>query len=152
MRFRLLILASVILIALPGYGQDGMWKANVPGPQGDQEMTFNFEVDGDSLTGSVNSEFTGEAEIQDGKSDGDKISFKHAVALGQRTLTFAYTGTFTDGEIELTRSVEGGRGREGRGGRGGRGGGRGGGGGGGGGGRRGGGLGAEATFTLTPAG
>ena len=119
MRFRLLILASMILIALPGYGQDGMWKANVPAPQGDQEMTFNFEVDGDSLTGSVNSEFTGEAEIQDGSIDGDKISFKHAVTRGQRTLTLAYTGTFTDGEIELTRTIEGGGGRGGRGGRGG---------------------------------
>jgi hypothetical protein len=148
MRFRFLILASVILIALPGYGQvAGKWTANVPGPQGEQEMTFDFAVDGDSVKGTVNSEFAGEAEIQAGEVEGDKISFKHAVELGQRTITLAYTGTIKEGEIELTRTLEGrgGRGGAGRGGRGGRGGG------GGGRGRRGG-LGGEATFTLTPAG
>ena len=130
-------LAAVTLIALPAAAQDvtGKWEGTAPGPGGEMTMTFEFTVDGENLTGTVESELTGKSEITDGKVDENRIEFKQSFEARGRTGTFAFTGVLDGDELTMTRTIEGGRGR---------GGGRGGGGGG-----RGRGLRAPAEFTLT---
>ncbi len=53
---------------------DGKWKGEMQSPNGPFDLTFNFKVSGDSLTGSVTSQM-GEVPISNGKVDGKKFSF-----------------------------------------------------------------------------
>ena len=88
-------------------GVDGKWTAEVPGRQGPMEMVFDLKADGDKVTGTISNDFMGESKIQDGKIEGDEVSFKQVMEMG-RTLTFTYTGKIKGDEIEFTRAMEGG--------------------------------------------
>lgn len=101
-----------------------------------REITFNFAVNGDQLTGTMTTP-RGDSDITDGKVDGNQISFTQTMTFGDREVKINYKGTVSDdgNSIEFTRSFVrpeggdggqgGGQGREGREGqgRGGRGGG-----------------------------
>lgn len=53
----------------------GKWKGKMSGQDGNQmELTFNFKVDGNVLTGSINSSF-GDMQISNGKITGDDFTF-----------------------------------------------------------------------------
>lgn len=53
---------------------DGKWLGKVSSPQGDMELTFNFKVDGDKLTGTSSSPM-GSMELTNGVVNGDDFSF-----------------------------------------------------------------------------
>jgi hypothetical protein len=53
---------------------NGKWIGKVNGPQGDMELTFTFNVDGDTLTGSDTSPM-GETELSNGVVNGNDFSF-----------------------------------------------------------------------------
>ncbi len=88
-------------------GVDGKWTAEVPGRRGPMEMVFDLKADGDKVTGTISNDFMGESEIQDGKIEGDEVSFKQVMEMG-RTLTFTYKGKIKGDEIEFARAMEGG--------------------------------------------
>ena len=119
---RILVAAGMAAIFAAGAaaaGVDGKWTAEVPGRQGNTEMTFNFKADGAKLTGTVANAFMGNTEIQNGAVSGDAISFDQVLERGERKITFKYKGTVKGDEIEFTREMEGGPGGPGRGGPGG---------------------------------
>ena len=127
MKIQLMALAAVILISLPAEAQDvsGKWEGTADGRNGNMNMTFEFELDGENLTGTVESERTGDrrsephkSEITDGKVDGNKIEFQQSVDFRGRTRTFAFTGLLDGDKLQMTRTFEGGRGRGRAGGRG----------------------------------
>ncbi len=135
---------------------DGKWEATIESPMGPMTMKFDLKADGDTLSGTVANEMMGEAEIADGKIEGDKVSFVQVMRRGEREIKFKYEGTVSGDEMELTRSMDrpaggapgqgGGGARRPRGGQGqGQGGGRAPGSGGN---RGGGGMGRPATFTA----
>jgi len=66
----------VLLLTLPAFAADptGKWKASMQGPDGDMQLTFNFKLDGDKVTGTVEGPM-GEMPITAGKMEGDAISF-----------------------------------------------------------------------------
>jgi beta-galactosidase len=117
--------ASVWERAVPaGPGITGLWRptAAIAAPAtgnpmalggGSTDMVFTFRQDGNALTGSVEAAggggfggggSTGGA-IEEGKVEGDKISFR----VGNTT----YTGTVKGEQIELQRSAPAGRGGRG---------------------------------------
>jgi hypothetical protein len=53
---------------------DGKWMAKMSSPDGEMEMVFNFKVDGETLTGTVESPM-GAINITNGKVNGDDFSF-----------------------------------------------------------------------------
>lgn len=55
-------------------GVDGTWKASVDTPNGTMEITYNFDVEADSLTGTVVTGM-GTNEILNGMVDGETFSF-----------------------------------------------------------------------------
>ena len=71
---------------------------------GSQHYTFTFKVDGEKLTGTAKSEY-GESEIQDGKVQGDDISFVESVNYGGTTYALAYAGQVSDDRIAFTRTI-----------------------------------------------
>lgn len=70
---------------------NGKWTAQVETPRGTQTLTFNFHVDGSALTGTVSTR-RGDADIQNGKVDGDNISFDEVLNFNGNDFKIAYTG------------------------------------------------------------
>jgi len=105
--WRLSILLG-LLIAPAVWAADigGKWTAEMETPRGPSEMSFEFKVDGENLTGTITNR-RGESEIEDGKIEGDTVSFKQVMNFG-REITILYTGKIKDDEIEFTRKFEGG--------------------------------------------
>jgi enterochelin esterase-like enzyme len=88
----------------------GTWKSDFDSQIGHQYYTFTFQQDGTKLTGKANSEVGDrkrEAELKEGKVDGDAISFIETLSFGDREISIIYTGKLSaDGnEIRFTRQV-----------------------------------------------
>lgn len=100
--------ALLTFLALPALaaGVDGTWTATVETPRGSQELTFTFKAEGAKLTGTVTGR-RGESAIEDGKIEGDKISFKQTANFQGNSATIKYMGTVAGDEIKMTREIEG---------------------------------------------
>ena len=105
----LLLTALLGIFALVASAADvtGKWMAQVPGRNGNQDVTFNLKQSGNDLTGTV-STGRGEQPISDGKVNGDSLSFKVTFEARGNQITQNYTGTVAGSEIKFTR--DGGRG------------------------------------------
>lgn len=106
MKFLLSLFAVFVLTA---YAADisGTWKAAVDTPNGPLETVFQFKVDGSKLTGTAANQFSGELPIQDGKLDGDSISFLVTANFNGNDFKLNYKGKVSGDEIKLTVEVTG---------------------------------------------
>lgn len=111
MKTRTLLLGTIALLALIGsaWAADitGKWVAQVEGRQGTRENTFNFEVDGAKVTGTMTTGM-GETAISEGKIEGDELSFVIVRSFGENEMKILYKGTVSGDEIKLTREFQGG--------------------------------------------
>ena len=107
------VLMMMALCALVAFAADvtGKWTAQVPGRNGTSEWTFNFKVDGETLTGTVTVPFGGgmEQEITEGKVSGDDISFATVFQGPNGEFRMNYKGKVKGDEIEFTREMPGGQ-------------------------------------------
>jgi len=88
----------------------GKWTAEFESQVGLQKYTYEFTVDGTSITGKASANIDGsdiQSEIVEGTIDGDKISFVENLNYNGMDLSIAYTGTVSGDEINLTRDVGG---------------------------------------------
>lgn len=83
---------------------NGKWTADVETPRGTQTLTFDFHVDGAKLVGSITSP-RGEMEIQDGKVDGDTISFSQVMNFNGNEFKISYSGKAAGETIKFTRQA-----------------------------------------------
>ena len=85
----LMMLASIAMVAMAwaDHHVDGTWEAKI-----------------EKLTGTVTNR-RGKTEIQDGKVDGDTITFTQTMEGRGRTFTFQYTGKVSGDEIQFTREM-----------------------------------------------
>ena len=83
----ILALAALVRAADPS----GRWTATFTTEVGEQQYTFEFKVKGSTLTGTAKSNLIGESELQEGKVDGDKISFVERELQGM-PLKITYSG------------------------------------------------------------
>jgi adenine-specific DNA methylase len=97
-RFMLALFATAALSF--GADIDGKWLAKTEGPNGAREVTMNFKADGAKLTGTISAR-QGDVEIQDGKVDGDNISFSVVRKMQDRELKTDYKGVLKGGELKL---------------------------------------------------
>jgi hypothetical protein len=104
------------LFATVSYAADinGRWEGSVSGPNGDFQIAFNFKVDGAKLTGTVESP-NGDIPIEDGKVEGDHISFKthfdnsevkHEGTVSGDTIQLKVEGPWGESEMTLKRAKE----------------------------------------------
>jgi hypothetical protein len=82
----------------------GKWTGTLETPRGTQNISFDFHVDGSSLTGKVTTP-RGESDISDGKIDGDNISFTQAVSFNGNDFKINYTGKIDGDQIKFTRTM-----------------------------------------------
>ena len=101
------VVAMVALAALVRAADpSGRWTATFTTEVGEQQYTFEFKVKGSALTGTAKSNLLGESELQEGKVDGDKISFVENANFQGMPLKITYSGTMTSAdEIAFTRNV-----------------------------------------------
>ncbi len=80
----------------------GTWKATAEGPNGTMERTFVFKVDGNTLTGETTSSMLGKSVIENGKVDGDNLSFTITVKIQDEELKLDYKGKVEGDTITLS--------------------------------------------------
>ena len=107
---RKIMLVAVLILSGLLYAADitGKWTAEFDTQIGQQKYTFNFKVDGDKLTGTLRGGVSGqesESEIQEGKINGNEISFVEMLNYQGQELKVTYTGTISADEIKLNRNV-----------------------------------------------
>lgn len=84
----------------------GPWKASFETQIGVQSYTFEFAIEGTTLSGTASS-VNGEDKIEEGKIEGDMISFVENMDYQGMPLRIVYTGTLEGDEIHFTRDVAG---------------------------------------------
>ena len=102
-----------------GSAVDGKWIAQVAGTMGqqDSEITLIFKTEGSKVTGTLNNTLApGDVTIEEGKLEGDQISFSLKRNFGQSDMKIVWKGTVAGDEIKFTRGIEGGMGGPGGGG------------------------------------
>ena len=83
---------------------NGKWTGDVQGRNGNtQTLTFDFHVDGATLTGKVTTP-RGDTDISNGKIDGDNISFEQVMNFNGNSVTISYKGTADGDTIKFTRT------------------------------------------------
>ena len=105
-----LVLSALLgVFAIAAWAADvtGTWVAQVPGRNGNQEMTMNLKQDGNNLSGTVNGGRGGEQSISDGKVEGDTVSFVVNLEFQGNKIAQNYKGTVSGSEIKFTREVAG---------------------------------------------
>lgn len=115
----LLLLASVCTLACAAQAADvtGKWTARVPSmaddakPGATDENTFIFKADGKNLSGSVNLGFGEAFKIQDGKIEGDQITFTVTAIFGDASHAYSFdlhfSGKISRDTIAFSRTMEG---------------------------------------------
>ena len=103
----LLLSITLLLLAATALAADisGTWKGTAETPQGSFERTFNFKVDGNKLTGETTSSAFGKSTIEDGKIDGDNISFTITMNAQGNDIQVLYKGKVAGDEIKFTVEI-----------------------------------------------
>jgi len=101
---KILLALFLGLFALTAYAADvtGTWKGTAESPVGTVERTFVFKVDGNKLTGETSSNMFGKSTIDDGKVDGDTITFTISITFQGNNAKVTYKGMVNGDEIKLT--------------------------------------------------
>jgi hypothetical protein len=103
MRKLLFLLAALALVASAA-DVSGTWKGSMETPGGSMESTIVLKAEGAKLTGMIQGGPGGDMKIDEGKVEGDKVSFSITMEFGKLT----YAGTFTADELKLKVSFGGG--------------------------------------------
>jgi hypothetical protein len=81
---------------------DGNWKGSRETPNGTMEFNYTFKVQGDSLTGTIKSQY-GQVTLENGKVDGKKFSY--SLTFNDRTINF--TGELLSDDQIITKNERG---------------------------------------------
>src|SRR5438045_1476290 len=103
-------LLALAIASLPALAAEvtGTWKAEFNTQRGLQKYTFTLKQDGKSVTGKANVEREGEkreAELKEGKVEGDTVTFVEPLKIQDNELRITYTGKISGNEIKFTRKV-----------------------------------------------
>ncbi len=105
MTFRILF-ASWLLVGSCFAAVDGEWRGSVNTQNGPSAVGFSFQSSGATLTGT-NSTQLGEAKVNNGKIDGDVITFTVELNANGMPLTLSYRGVVVQDQIKFTVDVFG---------------------------------------------
>ena len=119
LRFAFLTACLLGVFSITAAAQDvdvtGDWEITSESPRGAQVIPITFAQEGATVTGSAEIRM-GAVEIQDGKIEGNTLTFKIVMSFGERSMEQVYTATVTGDTMEGTIEVAGGMGGGGRGG------------------------------------
>src|SRR5262245_41493976 len=105
-RFALLTALALMVVLVHAADVSGKWEATFDTQVGQQSYTYDFIVKGTSLTGTIKGNLLGESKVEDGKVDGQKISFVENGKFMDMPIRIEYSGEMTSAdEIKFTRKV-----------------------------------------------
>jgi hypothetical protein len=105
------MLPSAAVAAAPAADISGTWTTSFDSQVGQQTYTYEFEVEGSTLTGHAKSNL-GEGGLS-GTVDGDKVTFVENLDYQGQALAITYTGQIVSAdEIRFKRDVAGAGGEE----------------------------------------
>jgi hypothetical protein len=115
--FRRALMAGILMVASAAYvfaaDATGRWETTFSTPDGDIQLVFNFKVDRAKLAGTVETP-NGNVDLEDGKVDGDMISFnthlgedviKHAGTVSGDTIALSVDGPWGHSDMTLKRAA-----------------------------------------------
>ncbi len=83
----------------------GKWTATFDTQIGVQNYVFEFQTNGEALTGTATSERGGKSEIHNGKFVDDTLTFIEGFKFEDMDIPITYTGKLSGDEIQFTRNV-----------------------------------------------
>ena len=101
MKWSVAVLAFLFALTALAADITGTWKGTAETPMGTIERTFVFKQDGTKLTGETSSNMFGKSAIDDGKVDGDNISFTVTISYQGNDVKINYTGKVIGDEIKF---------------------------------------------------
>ena len=104
----LVCLLGGAVLAFSAADFNGKWKTEFDTQVGLQKYTFNFQVEGEKLTGKASferMEQKGEVDLLEGKVNGAEISFVEKLSFDGNDLRIEYKGKLNGDEISFTRKV-----------------------------------------------
>ena len=114
MRNRTLVACATLLVLLAGAALaadiTGNWTGSMSMGDNQFTLTYNFKQDGEKLTGSVTGPQGNPLTLNEGKVQGDKISFNVSVEGPNGTFKIVSEGTIKGEEITITSKMGGGDG------------------------------------------
>jgi hypothetical protein len=81
---------------------DGTWTGTVQGPMGDFPVSFTFKADGTKLTGSTLGFDGMPVPIEDGRIDGNTITFTVTFDFGGMPFMLSYKGVVSPEQIKMS--------------------------------------------------
>lgn len=100
------LVPSVAVAAAPSADINGTWTTSFDSQVGTQTYTYDFKVEGETLTGHAKSNL-GEGDLS-GTVDGDKVTFVENLDYQGQALAITYTGQIVSAdEIKFSRDVAG---------------------------------------------
>src|SRR6185503_7952325 len=108
-----IIILSLAALPLSLLGADvtGTWKSEFDSQIGQQKYSYTLKQDGTNLTGKANSEIGDqkrEADLKEGKVEGDTVSFVEMLKFQDNDIRITYTGKISatnNNEIKFKREV-----------------------------------------------
>src|SRR6478736_6095991 len=104
MKMKVLLSVFVLLVmGVTAYAADvdGTWTGTVQGPMGDFPVSFTFKADGAKLTGTTLGFDGSSVPIQDGKIDGNTITFTVTFDFGGMPFMLSYKGIVSAAQIKM---------------------------------------------------
>ena len=96
MKTQILLLSLAALpLSLLGADVTGTWKSEFDSQIGQQKYSYTLKQDGTNLTGKANSEIGDqkrEADLKEGKVEGDTVSFVEMLKFQDNDIRITYTG------------------------------------------------------------
>lgn len=110
---RMKLLPAIVLCLMTAGGVraadvTGVWKAEFDTQVGMQKYVFTLKQDGDKITGKAAADIEGEkheAELKNGKIEGDTIVFVEEFEFQGMEISIAYQGKIAGDKIQFTRNI-----------------------------------------------
>ena len=103
------VMLALFVLVIPAVAADpsGSWKGSLTTPNGDVPIAMTLKADGAKLTGSMTGPDGSTLPIEDGKIDGDNISFSVSLSFNGNSFALSYKGVVKEGQIDFTSSFNG---------------------------------------------
>jgi len=112
MKTRILTLATMVvfcsLVAIAAADPNGTWTGTFHTREGGAfEVTLNLKASGNNLAGTYGQGSQEDVNIENGKFNGDQVTFSITRHNGERTFKVNYTGKIEGNTMKLGGQVEG---------------------------------------------
>ena len=109
--FTTIALMGVFVLGALAADVAGTYTGEIQGGRGPQKVTMVLAVDGSTVTGTVSGRGPDPAKIENGKVDGETITFSTTQSFNGNEMKMTYKGVVSGDTIKFSRMRDGGDGQ-----------------------------------------